>query len=115
LKIEPAVACRDFSSFDFYPALPGMLGAPLIRHQVVQVCQACEKRLLASSWVVKPFHHEEFSVNGIMDLIQEGAGHGHLRVCEHCIPARLLVLKPASYALAVGRPSRVGDVVGKVA
>jgi hypothetical protein len=92
-----------------------MLGAPLIRHQVVQVWQACEKRLLASSWVVKPFHHEEFPVDGIMGLIQEGAGHWHLGVCEHRIPARLLVLKPASYALAVGRPSRVGDVVGKVA
>jgi hypothetical protein len=32
LEIEQPVACRDFSSFDFYPALPSMLGAPLIRH-----------------------------------------------------------------------------------
>jgi hypothetical protein len=50
-----------------------------------------------------------------MGLIQEGAGHWHPGVCEHRIPARLLVLKPASYALAVGRPSCLGDVVGQVA
>ena len=92
-----------------------MLGATLIRHQVVEVCQPCEKRLLAATWMVKAFHHEEFPVDGVMGLIQQGAGHRHLRVFEHRIPARLLVLEPAPHALAIGRPRRVGDVVGKVA
>jgi hypothetical protein len=35
-----------------------------------------------------------------MGLIQQGTRHGHLRIGEHCIPARLLLLHPA--------PGRVG-------
>ena len=53
--------------------------------------------------------------NGVVGLIQERAGHGHLRVGEHRIPARLLGLKPASHARAIGWPSNGGDVVHKVA
>ena len=59
--------------------------------------------------------HEQLPLDGVMGLIQQGAGHGHLRVGEDGIPARLLLLKPAPHALAVGRPSRGGDVVDKVA
>src|SRR6266566_3180822 len=40
-----------------------------------------------------------------MGLIQEGAGHGHLGVCEDHIPPRLLLVEPAPDALAVGCPS----------
>jgi hypothetical protein len=58
LEIEPPVACRDFASFDFHPTLPGMLGATLVGHQVVQMGQPSKKRLLTASWVVKAFHHE---------------------------------------------------------
>jgi hypothetical protein len=47
-------------------------------------------------------------------LIQQRAGHRHLGVCEHGISARLFVLEPAPYALAVGYPSRHSDVTGKV-
>ena len=64
---------------------------------------------------MEAFHHEQLPVDGVMDLIEQGARHRHLGVCEDRIPARLLVLKPASDARAVGRPRRVGDVVGKVA
>jgi hypothetical protein len=35
-----------------------MLGAPLIRDEVVQVRQPREKRVLVAAWVVKPFHGE---------------------------------------------------------
>ena len=55
----------------------------------------------------KPFHREQFPLDGVMGLIQQGAGHRHLRVFEHRIPARLLLLEPAPYALAVGRPAVV--------
>jgi len=50
-----------------------------------------------------------------MGLSQERAGHRHPWVCKDRLPARLLGLEPLPYALAVGRPSRGGDVVGKAA
>ena len=40
LQVEEPVSCRDCASFDFHPVLPSMLGATLIRHEVVQVSQA---------------------------------------------------------------------------
>ena len=92
-----------------------MLGPALIRHQVVEVCQPYEKRLLASTWMVKPLHREEFPLEGVVGLIQQSAGHRYLRVFKHCIPARLLVLEPTSYALSVGHPCAVRHAIGKVA
>jgi hypothetical protein len=50
-----------------------------------------------------------------MGLIQEGAGHRHLRVFEHRIPARLLVVAPLPHARAVGHTRHGGDVVGNAA
>jgi len=38
--------------------------AALVWHQVVQVRQPREKRLLAPPWMVEAFHHEQFPVNG---------------------------------------------------
>src|SRR5256885_11331905 len=61
--------------------------------------------------MMKPFHYEELPLNSIMGLIQQGAGGRHLRVRKHRIPARLLGLKPASHACAIGGP-RAGGVVG---
>src|SRR5215471_17922083 len=92
-----------------------MLGPALIRHQVVEVCQPYEKRLLAATGMVKSLHREEFPLEGVMGLIQQSAGHRHLWVFKHRIPARLLVLEPASYALPVGHSCSVRHVVGKVA
>jgi len=37
LQIEQPILCWDFSSFYFYPTLTRMLGATLIRDQVVSV------------------------------------------------------------------------------
>ena len=81
-----------------------MLGSTLIRYQVVEVREPSEKRLLAAPWMMKPFHHEELAVKSVMGLIQEGAGHWHLGVCEDHIPPRLLLVEPAPDALAVGFP-----------
>jgi hypothetical protein len=64
--------------------------------------------------MVKAFHREQFPLNGIASLIQQGAGHRHLEVCKDRIPARLLLLYQASDACAIGCPSRGGDVIGKV-
>src|SRR5438132_1298042 len=113
LEIEQPVACWDFPSFHFHPALASVLGATLIRYEVVEEGEASEKRLLVTVWMMEGLHHKEFPVDGVMGLIQQGAGHGHPRVFEHRIPARLLVLKPLSHACAVGHASRVGDMVRK--
>ena len=92
-----------------------MLGATLIRYQVVEVRQPGEKRLLASLRVVKAFHREQFPLDGVMRLIQQGAGGRHLRVFEHGIPACFLLPKPVPDACAVGFPGALCHAVGKVA
>ena len=106
MEVEQPVACRDCASFHFHTTLPGMLGATLIWDQIVQVGEPREKRLLAPFGMMEAFHREQFPLDGVMGLIQQGAGHGHLRVCEDRIPARLLLLEPAPDALAVGCPRR---------
>jgi hypothetical protein len=92
-----------------------MLGAPLIGHQIIQMGQTTQECLLAPIWMMKTFHHKEFPINGVMGLVQQSAGHWHLRVGEHRRPARFFVLKPVLYALAMSCPSRGGDKIGKVA
>src|SRR6266700_4683659 len=49
LEIEQPVACWDCASFHFHPTLARMLGATLIRDQVVEVRYPGEKRLLAAT------------------------------------------------------------------
>jgi len=56
-----------------------MLGAMLLRHEVVQVRQPGEKRLLASLGMMKAFHREQLPLDSVIGLIQQGTGHGHLR------------------------------------
>jgi hypothetical protein len=73
-----------------------MLSAPLVGHEVVQMRQSSQKRLLAPLGMMEAFHHEQLPVDGVMRLIEPGAGHRHLGVCEHGRPARLFVLKPMS-------------------
>src|SRR5712691_8447467 len=92
-----------------------MLGAPLIGHQVVQVSQAGEKRLLAATGMMEPLHREQLPLDSVMRLIQQRAGHRHLGVFKHGIPARFLLLEPAPDALPVGYPCSLRHVVGKVA
>jgi hypothetical protein len=64
---------------------------------------------------VKAFHREQFPLDGIMRLIQQGAGCRHLRVCEHRIPTGFLLSNPAPDALAVRRSRRGGNVSDKAA
>src|SRR5713226_8470193 len=86
LQIEQPVACRYSPAFHFHPTLPSMLSATLIGHQVVQMGQPSKKRLLAPFGMMEGFHHEQFPVDGIMGLIQHGAGHRHAGVFKHRIP-----------------------------
>src|SRR5499427_10865645 len=64
LQVEHPVRCRDASTFDFYPTQPCVLGAPLIRNQVVQMRQACEKRRLAPARVMEALHGKQFPLDG---------------------------------------------------
>src|SRR5262245_39926056 len=115
LQVEEPVSGRDCASFDFHPTLASVPGPTLIGHQVVEVRHPREKHLLAPFGVMEAFHREQLPLDGVMGLIQQGAGDGHLRVGEHRIPPRLLLLHPAPDAFPVGWPSRGGDVVRKVA
>jgi hypothetical protein len=65
--------------------------------------------------MMAPLHREQFPIDGVMGLIQQRAGHRHPGIFEHRIPARFLVLKPASHTLAIGWPRHGGDMIGKVA
>ena len=56
LQIEEPVCGGDSSAFHFHTTLVGMLGATLIRDEVIQVRKPCEKRLLAPFRMMKPFH-----------------------------------------------------------
>jgi hypothetical protein len=69
LDIEAPVACRDSPAFHCHPTLPSMLGAPLIRDQVVQVRQARETRLWAATWVMKALHRDQCPFDGVVSLI----------------------------------------------
>jgi hypothetical protein len=113
-EVEEPVACGNCSSFHFHATLAGMLGPTLIGYQVVEVCQPCETRLLAPLGMMEALHREQLPLDGMMGLIQQGAGDGHLWVCEHRLPPGCLLLEPAPDALAMDRPRRVGDVVGTV-
>jgi hypothetical protein len=115
LDIEEPVACGYVPAFDFHAALPGMRSPTLIGDPVVQVREPRQKRLLIAAGMVNRFHHDQLPVDGMMGLLEQGAGHGHLRVCEDCIPACLLLLKPLSYALTMRQPRRDGDVVRQAA
>src|SRR5262245_27781199 len=115
LQIEEPVACRDCSSFHFHSTLARVLRPALIGDEVVQVGESREKRLLAPFGVMEAFHREQLPLDGIMGLIQQGTGHGHLRVCQHRIPPSFLLLEPASHTRAIGRPHGGGDAVDKVA
>jgi hypothetical protein len=65
--------------------------------------------------MVKRFHHEQFPVDSIMGLIQQGARHGHLGIDEHRIPACFLGLEPAPYPRAMGHSRALCHVVSKAA
>ena len=90
LEIEEPVLCRDSASFDFHATLAGVLGPTLVGDEIVQVGEPDKKCLLTPMGMMERFHHKEFPVDGVMGLIEQGAGPRHLRVFEDGIPARFL-------------------------
>jgi len=82
-----------------------MLGPTLIGPQVVEVCQPYKKRLLVATRMMAPRHGEQCPLDGMMGLVSKRTGHRHPGVFKDRLPARLLVLEPAPYALAVGSPA----------
>jgi hypothetical protein len=91
-----------------------MLGAPLIRDQVVQQSQTIDACVLAPVLMVKPFHHKELAVNRVLRVVQHCATHRHLRIIEHRIPSRFLVLEPLSHPITIGLACLTADRGGKV-
>src|SRR5919109_4301843 len=87
LQIEEPVGCWYASAFHFHATLTRMLGATLIRDEVVQVGESREKRLLAATGMMEPLHREPLPLDGVMGLIEQRAGRRHLGVCEDHIPA----------------------------
>jgi hypothetical protein len=61
--------CWDCASFHFHATLTRMLGPTLIGHQVVEVCQPREKRLLAATGMMEPLHGEQFPLDGVVGLV----------------------------------------------
>jgi hypothetical protein len=49
--------------------LAGVLGSTLRRNEVVQVCQPREKRLVAATGMMEPFHREQFPLDGVVGLV----------------------------------------------
>src|SRR5215813_14823089 len=88
LQVEKPVACWDCASFHFHATVAGMLGPTLIRDEVVEVGEPGEKCLLAATRMLEALHRKQFPLDGVMGLIQQRAGHGHLGVCKDRIPAR---------------------------
>jgi hypothetical protein len=102
VQIEPPVACRDCSSFDFHRTRPPRLGATLRGHQLVERGPPRETRLRVSPGMRHPLHRDQRPLDGVVGLVSEGAGHRHLRGGEHRIPGRLLLLEPTPDAFPVG-------------
>jgi hypothetical protein len=104
---EEPVAGRYLSAFYFHAPLPRRLRPALIRDQVIQVGEAREKGLLPAVWVMEALHHDQFPLEGVRGLIQQGARHRHPRVGEDRIPAcPLLPTSPreSRFSMAYSHP-----------
>jgi hypothetical protein len=92
-----------------------MLRSTLRGDQGVEVREPGEKRLLTAVGMVQGFHHDQLPLDGVVGLVSQRAGHGHLGLCEHGILARFLGLELAPDPLPVGGSGRGGDGSDKVA
>src|SRR5215510_2315429 len=69
LQIEHPVWCGDSPAFHFHATLASVLGATLVRNQVIQVREPRQKGLLAPGWMMEPLHREQFPLDGVMGLV----------------------------------------------
>jgi hypothetical protein len=107
--MEEPVCGGDASACHCHTAWAGMLGAPLIRDEVLQGREPWEKRLLAPWRMLHPLHRQPLPLAGVMRWIASGAGCGPRRGGQARSPARVLLLPPAAAPGAMGRPRRGGD------
>ena len=77
--------------------------------------QSRQKRCLAPARVMEAFHVEQLAVDGVVRLIERCAHRRHLRVFEHRIPPRFLVIYPVPHAFAVFLAFRRRGLVHKTA
>src|SRR5215831_20685156 len=77
LQVQHPVRCRDATALHFHSTFACVQGPTLIRDQVVQVRQAGEKRGLTPTGMVEGFYGEEFTVDGVVRLIQYSAHRWH--------------------------------------
>jgi hypothetical protein len=70
LEIEKPVSCGDCSSFHFHATAASMLSTPLVGHEVVQMGEPSQERLLTPFGMMEAFHHEQLAVDGVMRLIE---------------------------------------------
>jgi hypothetical protein len=64
---------------------------------------------------METFHVEKLAVNSVVRLIERRAHRRHLRVFEHGIPPRFLVIYPVPHAFAVFLSFRGADGIDKAA
>jgi len=64
--MKQPVCCEYTAAFHFHAVLLGMLSPTLIRDEVREMGQPCEKRLLTTTRVMKPFHGKEFPLHGAL-------------------------------------------------
>ena len=69
MQVEHPICGGDAAAFHFHPTVARVLGSTLIRHQVVQVGEPRQKRLLAPVGMMKGFHHEQLPVKSVMGLV----------------------------------------------
>jgi len=67
--------------------------------------KASRREALQGEEPMEALHRVQFPLESVLGLIQQGAGDGYLRVCEHRIPPHLLLLHPAPPPLAIGCPA----------
>jgi hypothetical protein len=99
LQVKQPVCYGYASAFDFHPTLTGMLGAPLVGYQVVQMGKPAQKRLLAPVGMMEALHHEGLPVHSVMRLIEQRTGHEHLGGFKDGIPACFLGPQPLAVSV----------------
>ena len=64
MQVKESVCCGYSSAFDFDITLAGMLRAPLIGHEVVQMGEPAQKCRLAPFGMMEALHHAQLGVPG---------------------------------------------------
>ena len=101
LEIEKPIACRHLPTLDFHSTFAAVNRPPLIRNQVRQNRKTIEENSLATGFVMKALHHEQFPVDGIMKLIDLSRGFGNVAIRKQNMPPRLFPLYPFPHPLSI--------------